>query len=135
MPTDVPDNKRRNVHERTYAERIELLKDAPGTIEAPLQVLRLGDLGITAIPFETFTEIGLELKDRSPFAHTFTIELAGGSFGYLPTPEQHRLGGYETWLGTNFVEYEASTKIVDNLLEMLRTMHSSDQTAEHERVK
>ena len=47
---------------------------------------------------------------------TFTIELANGSFGYLPTPEQHKLGGYETWLGTNNVEKEASTKIVRTLL-------------------
>ena len=31
--------------------------------------------------------------------------------GYLPTPEQHELGGYETWLGTNRVEKEASRKL------------------------
>ena len=69
--------------------------------------------------------IGLELKDRSPFDDTFTIELASGSFGYLPTPEQHRLGGYETWLGTNFVEYEASRKIVKNVLEMFHELHET----------
>lgn len=102
--------------EQIYASRIEKLKDAPATVEVPLQVLKIGDLGITAIPFETFAETGLEIKDRSPFKEAFTIELANGSFGYLPTPEQHRLGGYETWLGTNFVEEKASTKIVESLL-------------------
>ena len=107
---------RAHIRERIYADRIEKLNDAPDDIFVPLQALRIGDLGIAAIPFETFVEIGLELKDRSPFKQAFTIELANGSYGYLPTPEQHRLGGYETWLGTNFVEYQASTKIVATLL-------------------
>ncbi len=86
------------------------------------QAFRIGELAIAAIPFETFAETGLELKDRSPFPQTFTIELANGSFGYLPTPEQHRLGGYETWLGTNFVEPEASRKIVTALVGLLQTL-------------
>jgi len=34
-----------------------------------------------------------------------------GGMAYLPTPRQHDLGGYETWLGTNRVEREASVKI------------------------
>jgi neutral ceramidase len=32
------------------------------------------------------------------------------------------LGGYETWLGTNRLEVEASTKITTRLLEMLQSM-------------
>ena len=69
--------------------------------------------------FEVFTETGLEIKARSPFPDTFTIELANGGYGYLPTPAQHALGGYETWLGTNRVETAASDKIVAKLLELL----------------
>ena len=65
-----------------------------------------------------FSEIGLELKAQSPLKPSFTIELANGGYGYLPTPKQHKLGGYETWLGTNKVEVQASTKIVNVLLEM-----------------
>lgn len=119
-----PKDKTRTRHSREeiYAERIAGLKDAPDEIKIPLQVIRIGDLGIAAIPFETFTETGLELKERSPFAETFTIELANGSFGYLPTPEQHRWGGYETWLGTNYVEKDASTKIVSTLLDLFQSL-------------
>ena len=80
--------------------------------------MRIGELGIAAIPFEVFSEIGLELKARSPLKPSFTIELANGGYGYLPTPEQHKLGGYETWLGTNKVEVQSSVKIVNALLEM-----------------
>ena len=84
-----------------------------------LQAIRIGDLAVCGIPFETFVEIGLELKARSPFPLTMVIGLANGKYGYLPTPEQHRLGGYETWLGTNKVRKDASVILTDNLLEML----------------
>ncbi len=46
------------------------------------------------------------------------MELANGHYGYLPTPEQHELGGYETWLGTNLLEKEASRKIAATILDM-----------------
>ncbi|MEW6302510.1 MAG: neutral/alkaline non-lysosomal ceramidase N-terminal domain-containing protein [Verrucomicrobiota bacterium] len=90
-----------------------------GTITVPLQALRIGDLAVCAIPFETFVEIGLDLKKRSPFPRTMVIGIANGFNGYLPTPEQHLLGGYETWLGTNRVQEDTSVILVKNLLEML----------------
>lgn len=76
-------------------------------------------MDIAASPFERFAETGLEVKTRSPLKPTCTIELANGWYGYLPTPEQHQLGGYETWLGTNRVEIEASTRLTAALLDML----------------
>ena len=109
-------------HQRTYARRIVGLHEAPETTRIILQAVRIGDMGIATVPFETFAETGLELKSRSPLKPTFTISLANGSGGYLPTPEQHQLGGYETWLGTSRVEIEASTKIAASLLEMLAAM-------------
>ncbi len=121
--TDSDDDPReRHSREEIYADRIEKILKAPKEIQIQLQTLRLGDLGIPAIPFETFAETGLALKDRSPFNQTFTIELANGSYGYLPTPQKHRLGGYETWLGSNFVEKEATTKIVATLLDLLEAL-------------
>ncbi|MDY0166164.1 MAG: neutral/alkaline non-lysosomal ceramidase N-terminal domain-containing protein [Thermoguttaceae bacterium] len=105
-------------HERNYAGRAIELLESPDTVRVILQAVRIGDLGISAIPFEVFSDTGLELKARNPFKPSLTIELANGGYGYLPTPEQHELGGYETWLGTNKVEGQASVKIVDALLEM-----------------
>jgi hypothetical protein len=107
-----------HIRERTYAQRTLTLDQAPPRVEIILQALRVGDVGIAAIPFEVFAETGLEIKQKGPFKPTFTVSLANGSNGYLPTPAQHRLGGYETWLGTNRVETEASVKIVDTLMEL-----------------
>ncbi|HUT88758.1 MAG TPA: hypothetical protein VMY37_04635 [Thermoguttaceae bacterium] len=113
-----PDRRDRFPHERNYAAKAIQQLESPDTVSVMLQTVRIGELGISAIPFEVFSEIGLELKARNPFKPSFTMELANGGYGYLPTPEQHKLGGYETWLGTNKVEEQASVKIVDALLEM-----------------
>lgn len=105
--------------EVTYANRIlNMEKEWPDNIDIVLQVFRVGDLGVAAIPLEVFAETGMEINSKSPFKQSFTIELANGSYGYLPTPEQHELGGYETWYTTSKFEVEASNKIVATLLKM-----------------
>jgi len=109
-----------------YAERTLALAEAGETLDVPLQALHVGDLAICAIPFETFVEIGLDLKRRSPFPRTMVIGIANGYNGYLPTPEQHHLGGYETWLGTNKVQEDASVIITDQLLEMLAELANEE---------
>lgn len=107
---------------QAYAERFLKLKDAAPEIDLPLQAVRIGGVAITGIPCETFVETGLELKEKNPFKPSWTHSIAGGYFGYLPTPEHHELGGYETWLGTNRVEKQGSVKITAKLLEMLDEM-------------
>jgi hypothetical protein len=106
-------------HEVTYARRILDLQEWPDSLDVVLQAFCIGDLGITTFPFETFAETGLELKASSPVRSSFSISLANGSYGYLPTPAQHELGGYETWMGTSRVELNASVKISARLLELL----------------
>ena len=103
-----------NAHERTE-----------DTLTVILQTLRIGDIAVCGIPFETFVEIGLDLKKRSPFPQTLVVGLANGRHGYLPTPEHHRLGGYETWIGTNQVQEDASVLITGQLLEMLAELKAA----------
>jgi hypothetical protein len=105
-----------------YAKWTLELDNPPHTEELVLQALRIGDVGIAAIPCETFAEIGLEIKEKSPLKPSFTIELANGHYGYLPTPRQHAWGGYETWLGTNILEIEASDKITAVILDLLENV-------------
>jgi neutral ceramidase len=109
-------------HEKVYAKRTLQMQDTPAEVSVVLQTFRIGDLGICAIPFEVFVEIGLEMKAKSPFEQTFTISHTNGSYGYLPTLAQHELGGYETWLGTNMVEIQAAPKIVRMLIGMFNRM-------------
>lgn len=103
-----------------YAREQVLLDQAPPARQLKLQVLRVGGLGITAIPCEVFGITGLRIKAQSPLQPTFNIELANGYYGYLPPPQQHRLGGYTTWRARSAgLEVEAEPKIVACVLELL----------------
>lgn len=91
--------------------------------ELKLQAVRLGELAIAAIPNEVFAITGLKIKGQSPFARTFTIELANGAEGYIPPPEQHALGGYTTWPArTAGLEVEAEPKITETVLGLLEKL-------------
>ncbi|MGN0021871.1 MAG: neutral/alkaline non-lysosomal ceramidase N-terminal domain-containing protein [Sphingobacterium hotanense] len=106
--------------EEIYARETLLLRDYPDQVDLILQVFKIGDLAITAIPAEVFVEIGLELKAKSPFKPTFNIELANGYNGYLPTAKHHKLGGYETWRArSSYLEETAADKILAVLLRLL----------------
>ena len=103
-----------------YARETLALADYPDEKAIVLQAIRIGDLAIVASPCETFAETGLAIKRRSPFKDTFTIELANGSDGYLPTIKQHSYGGYETWPArSSLLEVSAERKIRSSLLDML----------------
>lgn len=93
------------------------MKDYPKQVPLNIQAMRIGDLGIAAIPCEVFAETGLAIKHQGPFKQTFTIELANGYNGYLSTPERHKLGGYETWRArSSYLETEAAPKIFDTVM-------------------
>lgn len=88
-----------------------------------IQALRIGDLGIGAMPNEVFALTGLKIKARSPFSRTFNIELANGAEGYIPPPEQHRLGGYTTWAARSAgLETGAEPRIANEVLVLMEKL-------------
>lgn len=69
-----------------------------GGIETEVCALRVGDWAAVGLPGEILTEIGLQIKQRSPFETTAVISLANHSVGYVSTARGHEEGGYEpTW--------------------------------------
>ncbi|MFG0264957.1 MAG: hypothetical protein ACF8AM_07365 [Rhodopirellula sp. JB055] len=103
-----------------YAGETLDLAQYPSSVKVKLQAIRIGGLAIVSSPCETFVETGLAIKKSSPFKPTFTIELANGYNGYLPTPEQHALGGYETWRAkSSYLSVDAEPKIRETLLQLL----------------
>jgi len=88
--------------------------------EIKLQAVRVGELGMAAIPCEVYGITGLKIKAQSPLEPTFNYELANGAEGYIPPPEQHFLGGYTTWPARSAgLEVEAEPKIVETVLTLL----------------
>jgi neutral ceramidase len=103
-----------------YARETVQLADWPARFRTPVQVLRIGDMAICALPGEPFCETGLAIKRKSPFKTTMLVGMANDYAGYLPTEEQHALGGYETWRArSSFLEVKAAAQIQDAALGLL----------------
>lgn len=102
-----------------YAREQLILHERQST-EVVVQGLRIGDMAIATTPNETYALSGLKIKLQSPLAKTMVIELANGGDGYIPPPEQHLLGGYNTWAARSAgLEVQAERKIVEAALEQL----------------
>ena len=103
-----------------YARETVLLAGYPDTVQAIVQAFRIGDLGVTTTPCETFVETGLAIKKASPFKPTFCVSLANGYNGYLPTAEHHALGGYETWRArSSYLSVDSEAKVRETLLKLI----------------
>jgi len=81
-----------------YARELVLCAELPREWTVPIHALRVGDLGIAGLPGEVFTEIGLDIKQRSPFAQTMNIGIANDTVGYVATDQALDEGSYETRL-------------------------------------
>jgi len=105
--------------EEVYA-REQVLLDQWQSTEVVVQALRLGDIAIATTPTETYALTGLKIKLQSPLSKTIVIELANGGDGYIPPPEQHLLGGYNTWPARSAgLEVQAEPKIAAAALNLL----------------
>ena len=93
------------------------------TRETWVQVLRIGDVAMVGVPAEYFTQLGLDIKNRSPFRYTFVAELANDWIGYLPNREGHKLGGYQVWTGYHsYAEPGTGERIADLAVELLKEL-------------
>lgn len=88
--------------------------------EIVVQALRIGDIAIATTPNETYAITGLKIKAASPLASSMVIELANGGDGYIPPPEQHLFGGYNTWAARSAgLEVMAEPKIAEAAIALL----------------
>ncbi|MDG3007427.1 hypothetical protein [Paludisphaera mucosa] len=72
---------------------------AKGSVEAEVQVFRVGEAAFAAQPSESFTRHGLAIKEGSRPVRTFVVCYANGMLGYLPHEEAFARGGYECTFG------------------------------------
>jgi hypothetical protein len=68
----------------------------PRCVRGNIQALAFGrQLVLIGFPGELFSEIGMRIKERSPFPRTLLCGYAGGTVGYVPTRSAFSEGGYE----------------------------------------
>lgn len=105
--------------EEVYAREQVMLHERQET-DVVVQALRIGSIAIGTTPTETYALTGLKVKLQSPLENTMVIELANGGDGYIPPPEQHVLGGYNTWAARSAgLEVTAEPKIAEACVELL----------------
>ena len=88
--------------------------------DTEVQVLAVGNVAITALPGEIFVELGLAIKEHSPFEHNLLAELANGNLGYICTEEAYPQGAYEPT--SSRVQPGSGEQLVRAALDLQRTM-------------
>ncbi len=66
-----------------------------GSVQLPVQVMRIGNTAFVALPVEPFAEIGVEVKRRSSADWTVFGGYSNGYYGYMPMRYAYPEGGYE----------------------------------------
>jgi hypothetical protein len=88
-----------------------------------IQTMVIGNVAIVGVPAEFFTKLGIDIKNRSPFRHTYIAELANDWVGYIPDQDAFELGGYQVWTGFHsYVEPGTGERMVDEAVAMLREL-------------
>lgn len=107
--------------EKVYAREVLLLdEDEKKADTLEFWAVSLGDAGLVGIPSEAFVEIGIAIKQGSPFRHTAVVTLANGSAGYIPMPWSFAQGGYEPRLArSSRLAPEAAGIVIDRCLRAL----------------
>lgn len=111
-------------HPERAARRLQRIReagDAPVTGE--IQAINAGPVSLVGWPGEVFCELGMTVKAKSPFPATYVIGYANGSIGYVPTPEEFPLGGYEVDCAIH-LDDRAGCVLVEQTLSLLDELHS-----------
>lgn len=95
---ELVDSRELSFLRRVEAYKIMALELRDGsTIPLEVQAFRLGEeLAIVTLPGEVFVDLGLAIKQASPFQTTVLIELTNDAPGYIPTRKAFAEGSYET---------------------------------------
>jgi neutral ceramidase len=64
-------------------------------IQAEFQMMILGDVVLTTLPFEAFVEYQGIAEASAPYSDSLVVAYTNGNFGYMFTDEAFKLGGYE----------------------------------------
>ncbi len=88
-------------------------------VSVPVHVVRIGDLAIATSPFELYLDYGIRIKARSKAVQTFTVELANGCYGYLPTKRSVAGGAYGATAESNEVGPEGGQELVERTLQLI----------------
>ena len=92
-----------------------------------MQLFQIGPAVFVGAEGEPFVEIGLAVKERSPFPWTWFGGYVGGWAGYVPTADAYPGLGYE--VETSPYAPEAAARLVDGTVAALDELAVMDRAA------
>ena len=107
------------------AARMCRLENGPYSFNAELMGLRIGDLVLSTVPGEPFTNIGERIKEIPGWEIVIPCALSNGSMGYFPNNSAYDEGGYET-RASNYKRGVADV-IVNESVAMLKDLKDRKQ--------
>ncbi len=107
---------------RPEALRIVNLADAPDTYPFILSAVKIGNAVIGGLAGEPFTEIGVRIREKSPYDLTILCALTDGGEIYFPTSEAYDGGSYE--VASSYIKRGADDIIVKEATEMFNEIYS-----------
>jgi hypothetical protein len=97
-------------------------KEEPQHVE--VQVIALGnEIAWVSLPGEIFVELGLAIKQDSPFPQTIVAELANGAIGYIPSRRAYAQGNYE--VESARCAAGSGERLVEAAVKLLNELHST----------
>jgi hypothetical protein len=96
-------------------------------MDVEVQVITLGrHVAWVSWPGEIFVELGLSVKAGSPFKHTYNVELANGTIGYIPNKPAYPEGAYE--VESARIAEGSGEMLVSAALRLLGELHAEAAT-------
>jgi hypothetical protein len=87
-----------------------------------VHILRIGDVAFATNPYELFLNYGNQMRARSLAKQTFLIQLACGSFGYLPTKKAQDGSHYSAFVGSGCSGFEGGELLVRKTVKEINKM-------------
>lgn len=108
-------------YERVAAVKILDLAQRGVIWPMEVQVLRLNsETALVCLPGEIFVELGLAIKQHSPFKHTLVMSVCNDRPSYIPTRKAFAEGSYE--VSNSRVQPDAGEQLVQTALQLLREL-------------
>ncbi len=105
------------------------LIDGQYRFEAEVMVIALGEeVAFVGFPGEMFVELGLMVKQGSPYQYTFIDTLANGAIGYVANRKAYREGSYGASVATTRSQPGSGEALVDSALRQLIALRDMKPT-------
>ena len=108
------------------------IREVDGYWSIPIRIscLQLGEIIWVGLGAEVFTQIGWIIKEESGSNHVIFSSLTNGCIGYLPTEDEHALGGYEVDLAPYFyrlpgrLQPNSAKRVIQRTLEIMQPLRA-----------